>query len=453
MKQKISIAILVLATCVVNAQQAPKAFTLSECIDYALTNNIQIKNATIDEYIAKAKSKEVSGMGLPQITASASLQHAKPLRRFFGVGTGEPSIFTGNNIIPAGQVYSAPNFFQLQNSGDVSANISQLIFSSTYILGVKASNTYRQIASISKEVTKNEVRANVSKAYYLYMINLKRQNVFDVNMVRLDSLIKQTEKSQKAGFVEKIDLDRLVVSYNNLLTERDKFSNMLVLSGLLLKFQMGMPVETELAIADQIESVNVESIQIDGKSDFENRQEFKLLKAQYKFKSLEHKDNLLSYLPTIKADANLGYFTQSNKFDFFEKSHPWYHYGAYSISANITIFDGLSRQRRIQQSRLKLEKAQNDIDYLKQSINLETKTAELNFKSSVDALKNQKQNIDLAQEVVRVTQLKYRSGVGSNIEVITAESSLKEAQVNYYNALYDAIVYKIEFEHATGNLK
>jgi len=45
----------------------------------------------------------------------------------------------------------------------------------------------------------------------------------------------------------------------------------------------------------------------------------------------------------------------------------------------------------------------------------------------------------LAEKVARVTKIKIpKQGVGSNIEVVDAESSLKEAQVNYYNALYDA---------------
>ena len=69
------------------------------------------------------------------------------------------------------------------------------------------------------------------------------------------------------------------------------------------------------------------------------------------------------------------------------------------------------------------------------------------------SLENQKKNIALAEEVYRVTKYKYDQGVGTNLEVVTAESALKEAQVNYYNALFDAIVAKIDFDKANGNLK
>ena len=58
----------------------------------------------------------------------------------------------------------------------------------------------------------------------------------------------------------------------------------------------------------------------------------------------------------------------------------------------------------------------------------------------------------LAEKVARVTKIKYTQGVGSNIEVVDAESSLKEAQVNYYSALYDVLVAKVDMDKAFGKL-
>ena len=39
------------------------------------------------------------------------------------------------------------------------------------------------------------------------------------------------------------------------------------------------------------------------------------------------------------------------------------------------------------------------------------------------------------------------------MEVLNAETSLKEAQSNYYNALYDAIIAKIDLDQSLGNFK
>ena len=64
----------------------------------------------------------------------------------------------------------------------------------------------------------------------------------------------------------------------------------------------------------------------------------------------------------------------------------------------------------------------------------------------------QKRNLDLAQNIYTVSQKKYEQGVGSNIEVINAQQSLKESQANYFNAVYDLLVYKIDYLKATGSL-
>jgi outer membrane protein len=61
--------------------------------------------------------------------------------------------------------------------------------------------------------------------------------------------------------------------------------------------------------------------------------------------------------------------------------------------------------------------------------------------------------LDLANEILRVSKIKYEQGVGSSIEVTQAQTSLKEAENNYINALYQALISKIDTEKATGNIK
>jgi outer membrane protein TolC len=76
----------------------------------------------------------------------------------------------------------------------------------------------------------------------------------------------------------------------------------------------------------------------------------------------------------------------------------------------------------------------------------------LTFQNSLETLKSQEGNIKLAEKIARVTKIKYEQGVGSNIEVIDAENALREAQVNYYNALYDALISKVDLDKAFAKL-
>ena len=58
----------------------------------------------------------------------------------------------------------------------------------------------------------------------------------------------------------------------------------------------------------------------------------------------------------------------------------------------------------------------------------------------------------LANEVYNQTKLKYDNGLGSNLEIQIAETDLLLAQNNYYQALFDAIVARIEYLKAIGKL-
>ena len=90
---------------------------------------------------------------------------------------------------------------------------------------------------------------------------------------------------------------------------------------------------------------------------------------------------------------------------------------------------------------------------MQQSINLEYKNALSTLQNNLDQLETQKKNRELAREISRVSKIKYDQGVGSNLEVVDAESSLREAETNYFTALLEAAIAKIELDKAAGVIK
>ncbi|MFM7853258.1 MAG: TolC family protein, partial [Flammeovirgaceae bacterium] len=115
-------------------------------------------------------------------------------------------------------------------------------------------------------------------------------------------------------------------------------------------------------------------------------------------------------------------------------------------------FSGLQRHYKIQQEKLILAKVENGFKSLKQGIDLETRQTKVNFRNALNSLEAQKENMDLASNVARITKIKYEQGVGSNLEVVEAENALREAQTNYYSALYDAMNYKVDLDKAYGRI-
>jgi outer membrane protein TolC len=95
---------------------------------------------------------------------------------------------------------------------------------------------------------------------------------------------------------------------------------------------------------------------------------------------------------------------------------------------------------------------ENTKEFTKNQIDLEQQQTSLTFNNNLITLKSQKENMQLAEEVYNVSVIKYQQGVGSNIEVINADASYKEAQVNYYAALYDALITSVDLEKAYGKI-
>lgn len=116
------------------------------------------------------------------------------------------------------------------------------------------------------------------------------------------------------------------------------------------------------------------------------------------------------------------------------------------------MFDGLQRHYKIEQAKLDFKKGENNLNNLQLAIELEAASAAVNYNNAISSLQVQKRNLELAKNIYAVSQKKYEQGVGSNLEVINAQASLKESQTNYFNAVYDMLVYKTDYLKATGTL-
>ena len=449
--------------------QTGPSFTLEQCIQYAMENSVRVKNAELDQQIAKAVVNETIGIGLPQITGNASVVNNPVLPRFFATYSG-PGGFLGDlSAVPGlkvGDAVAAKNPFQLPSSGNASMSINQLIFNGSYLVGLKASSTFRELATKTREQTEQDIIQLVTKAYYAVLINRERTVLFDNNIARVDSLYKNTKALNQNGFAEGIDVDRVKVSLNNLTAERNKFLNLNELGLQLLKFQMNYPQDQPLSVVGNIQNVVVDSNLDQYKEgwNYQNRPDYQVLLVNERLQQLRVKNQYANMAPVISAFATLGYSTQSpNVPGIFttntnitdEKGlgpDKWYKYSQVGVNLTVPLFTGLSRSYRIQQEKLKLRQVANGFVSLKNSIDFEITQASLSFENAVTTLAAQKENQDLAGNVARVTKIKYEQGVGSSLEVTDAENSLRQAQTNYYSALFDAMVAKVDLDKAYGKL-
>ena len=112
---------------------------------------------------------------------------------------------------------------------------------------------------------------------------LKQLKLLQADIDQLKQQLDETVARNKQGFVEKIDVDRLTVQYNSLVTNRENTLRLLGLNYQLLKFQMSMPIEKELTLKDKLEDIQLDASTADAVNDttiYHNRIEYNLLETQ-----------------------------------------------------------------------------------------------------------------------------------------------------------------------------
>ena len=420
------------------------AFSVSQAIEYALTHQKDVLNAQLDASIAKQQVNETIGIGLPQINGKFDVQD------FVKIPTSViPGEFFGE---PAGTYIPVQFGTQWQANAGISA--SQLLFEPSYIIGVQASRTISELSQKNVKRSRIETAVAVYKAYYNHLLMLERKKVIDANVERVRTLRDNTKALYDNGFVEKTDADRIEVTYNNLTSEQEKFNRLLVVTEQVLKFQMGMHIQQPVTLTDRLDIEEVKKQgAVNDNVDPAKRIEYGILQTQMRLQEYNVKRYQSGYLPSLVAYGSLSAAALRTEFTIFNPDYRWYPTGIIGATLNVPIFDGLQKRAKIRQEKYSLQKIQNEIKTFDQAVRLESNSNRAALLDAQNALSVQEKNLQLANDVVRSTRLKYEQGVGSNLEVIDAETTLKEAQANYYNAIYDAIVAKINLDKALGNLQ
>jgi outer membrane protein len=428
----------------VMAQTQTYNFSLQEAIEYAYTNQSAMKNANLDVEIAKNKVKETVAMGLPQVNGVVTFQN------FIDIPTQlVPANFFDTSAPPG--TY-APLQFGTKYNLSYGVEGSMLLFDGTYLVGVQAASTYKELSQKSLQRTSIETSVAVTKAYYYVLVGEENLKMVDANLVRLKKSFDDTKALNQSGFAEKIDADRLEVLYNNAVTQKANFERLYQMSIQLLKFQIGMPVTDNLTLKDKLIDVQIQQVTLEeAAANPESRIEYSLLQTQRRLNQLDYKRYIINRAPTL---ALFGSYTENAQNDDLDNLTDL-HFPTTIVGLKLTVPLIGSGQKTFQgrQAKLSLMKTENDLQNLENFIALESRQTQVNYTNSITSLDNQKKNMELAQRVLDVSKTKYDQGVGSSLEVTTAETALKEAQTNYITALYDALVAKVELDKAYGRIK
>jgi len=417
-------------------------FTVADCVNYAYNHQHDVVNANLDVKSAEYHVKEIIGQGLPQVNGSAN---------FFDYLIIPTTLIPGSFI---GQQGNVKLKFGVTYQSTLSVTASQILFDPSYIVGLQGRKTYQQLYDRSYTRSKIAASVGVTKAYYLVLVGIEDLKLTQANIDEIKQQMDETIARNKQGVVEKIDVDRIVYQYNSLITSKENTIRTLAFDYQLLKFQMGMPIDRQLTLRDKLEDVQLDATGAEAANDttvYHQRIEYGLLETQKKLNEYDVKLKKGQFLPKLTANANYSPSYQNNNFgSLYGTNFPSSYVG---LSLTVPIFTGFQHSNQLKQSQITVLKSENDLYDMKNNINLQISQARTSYVNGLQTLNDQKKNMALANEILRVSKIKYEQGVGSSIEVTQAQTSVREADNLYIQGLYNALVSKVDLDQAYGRIK
>ncbi|MES2577973.1 MAG: TolC family protein [Bacteroidota bacterium] len=425
-----------------NAQEV-KSLTLKEAINYALENKAEAKKAKLQVENSEYQIQEVRSQALPQISANGNLTYNPIIQTTVidGAGFGAP----GTTIQAA---------FGQKWVSTAGVSLTQAIFDQTVFTGLKAAKSTREFYQINEQLTEEQVIERVANNYYQVYVQRQKLTVID-SMYKNTTKVKNIIKGQyDNGLAKKIDLDRTLVRISNINTQRQQVLNAVQIQENALKFYMGMPIETQIEIPQTAFEVSPQSLS--EVPNTANRTEYLLLKKQEQLLFYQKKAVEAGYYPTLSLNAGYNYIGQGPKMPIGGKPSDgvyWSDFSSIGLNLKVPIFTGFSTRSKVRQADIDLRTIKEDINDTKLSLDLAFANAKTQIDNSLTTINNQRENAQLAKEVLDNTRNNYVQGLASLTDLLDAENSLTEAQNNYTSAILDYKLAEIQLIKSKGELK
>lgn len=406
--------------------------TLSDCVKYALQNNPDLHNARLNEEITNRIINTKLADWYPQINFAYNLQHnfQLPVNNFNGSITHSGS----------------------SNTSNAQLGITQNIFNRDVVLARVSANDVRKAALQDTRDQQIDLVVQVSKTFYNLILGYQQIRVIDEDIVRIGQNLQDAFFQYQAGVVDKTDYKRATIALNNAKAAKKTAVESVKATTTFLKELMGYPDSLAFSpvfdTTQMLREINADTMQA---VNFDNRVEIQQLETQKKLQQYTLQYYRWSFLPNISAFGNYNLNFLNNQFSkLYSDSYPNSYLG---LTLSVPIFQGGKRVQQIRQAELEVSQIDNDIASFKNNIQSQYQNALSSYKSNLADFLALKDNLALASEVYDVIQLQYRSGVKAYLDVITAETDLRTAQINYYNALYQVLSSKIDIDQALGNVQ
>lgn len=436
-KNTITILIILLSFNV-NAQKDYN-FSLDEAISFALLNNRASVNAKKDLAIAQKEKWETISRGLPQINSYFDFNNRlkDPISlipaEFFGGEKGE---------------FAELSFGTKQSvSGELVLN--QLLFDGSYIVGLQSIKLFLDIADQTKIKTDIEVRRQVANAYGNVLISQERVKILENNYNNIIKTLDETTAIYENGLIESESVDQLTITSSSIKNSLEYAIKFEKLSERILKLLLGIELDDNMILNDDIESIIVKSIDpelVNTDFNVEENIDYKIaLNAKKGSETLLRLEKVKA-LPRISAFLSGAYNGYNESFKITDPKQNWYGSSQLGLNMSFPVFSSFQRRASTQRAKIEIEKSENILNETKKSLNLEVEKTRSDYNYAINNFNSVKQNVILAESIEKKNEIKFKEGIASSFELRQAQNQLYSIQNEYLEATLKLIENKINLE-------
>ena len=402
----LGLLILSVSHSIVFAASSSLLLNLEKSIQIALENNIgyKITGSMVD--VSQAQIDEAEG--------------AKKLNIKLRGGYLQMSETLDEEDIAAGDF---SNLFSIgQGAPIVSIQASKILYSGGQLNAfVDQAEANKQISLNELEQEKQEIIYKVTQAYYQILQAEGLKKVSSQAVKQMQAHLETSEALLKEGMIAPLELNRIKSQLSNLEHNLIKAENGFELTMYNLNSIMGIVLNTELVLENNLSYEPCE-----------------IILEEALVQAIENRPEIMNIEQQRRIMENMVDVAKSNKKPQVVLSAEsgitgW----QATIVAEYSLLDGGVNKAKVEQAEINLVQVDQSEQQVKQLIEFEVRSAYLNMKEAEKLIKVAKEGIENSQESFRIAQVKYNEGIATNTEVIDAQSALIEAETNHLNALYD----------------
>lgn len=283
------------------------------------------------------------------------------------------------------------------------------------------------------------------EGYYALLAYQELRDVYHEAVDNLQGHLDNVTAQYNVGTKAKVDVLSSNVSLANSKTTAVTADNNVAIAESNLNNILGLPLQTKLNLADHQLPFDTYDISLQEAIDYAMKYRPEVLQAAVAVQEAENSIGIAQAgnRPTVSVGAGRGW--SDDDFPGID-DHNW------SISGGVSwsLWDGGATNAKIKKARETLLSARETEQKARESVQLEVKQAYLNIRSAAQRVEETTAVVDQAKENYRIQNIRYQAGVGINLDVLDAQLSLNEAQVNHIQALYDYNVGIAKLEQAMG---